>query len=113
MLLISYDILGCTFDIEGHDLRYRNIFLIHIVYDIVGPYTPTTSYVMTYDIVGHEEIISYTISRVCIDSANTHDIVASFVGDTMLWVDIRYRRWTYDVVGINLRYRRYIFDIVG
>jgi hypothetical protein len=72
--MLTYDFLGHTYDIVGaydivyittsYDLRCRNIFSMHSVYDIVGPNTPTTSYVMAYDIVGHKEIISYTISLV-------------------------------------------------
>jgi hypothetical protein len=34
-----------TYDIVCHGLLYRTRFKKHIVYDIVGPYTPTTSYV--------------------------------------------------------------------
>ena len=61
---LAYKIVGGTYDVVVTDLRYRSlsILLIHIAYDIVGPYTPTTLYVMTYDIIGHKEIISYTIS---------------------------------------------------
>ena len=60
--MLTYDVVGCTYEIVVQDQQYRNRSLIHIVYDIVGPHTPTTSYVMAYDIVGHKEIISYTIS---------------------------------------------------
>ena len=59
----TYEIVGRTYDIVGNDPRYGNLFLIHIVYVIVGPYTPTTSYVMTYDIAGHKESYMFRHKR--------------------------------------------------
>ena len=53
--MLTNEILGSTYEIVGNDPRYCNLLLIHIVYVIVGPYTPTTSYVMTYDIVVHKK----------------------------------------------------------
>ena len=36
--MLTYDVVGRTYDIvvELEDLRYRNGYLIHIVYDVVG-----------------------------------------------------------------------------
>ncbi len=74
------------YDIQGGNLRHRRLSQYRtLIYDIVS---------RTYDIVGHKENISYTISQV--------------------QKYIRCRRWfTYDIVGAyRIRYRRHMFDIL-
>ena len=44
--MLTYDVVGRTYDIVVQDLRYRNGYLIHIVYDVVGQ--------LHLQIVGHD-----------------------------------------------------------
>jgi hypothetical protein len=125
-----------TYDIVRPDVRYRTSVL-----DIVRHIVPTISYVryswtgrtildiryrtseryrmstydivrLTYDIVGHHEYISYTISYVQkyirYRTSSTFYIVGTYriryrTSDTISYVYIRYRMLLYDIV-FDVRY---------